>query len=100
MTNENKKNRTLKIFFIKLISITIAIIIILNITYNLIFAQRLEKINFIMNLNKKENIEIIKDKIREEIKSGLEKDKILNDEDSILLNKLFLKLRNEFKNAN
>ena len=53
-----------------------------------------------MNLNKKENIEIIKDKIREEIKSGLEKDKILNDEDSILLNKLFLKLRNEFKNAN
>ena len=95
--NEDNDKASLKKFFIKLIAITFSIIIIINITYNLIFAEKLETINKLFNLNDKENIELIKDKIRLEIKSGLDKDKILNEEDRMLLYKFYLKLKNEFK---
>tara|TARA_A100001011_G_C13572262_1_gene540888 strand:+ start:20 stop:283 length:264 start_codon:yes stop_codon:yes gene_type:complete len=46
----------------------------------------------------KESAEKIKDKIREEIKSGLKKDKILNVEDAILIKKFFEKVNSEIKN--
>ena len=94
----NNQNQTdLKKFIIKLIAITFAIIIIINVTYNLIFADKLENINKILLLNKKENIESIKDKIRSELKQGLGKDKIINDEDKLLIYKFYLKIKNEFK---
>ena len=91
--NKNK----LKFFFIKLIAITFAIIIIINTTYNLIFADKFENINSVVSLNKKENRELVKNKIRQEIKTGLKKDYILNEEDKILLYEFFLKLKSEFK---
>ena len=94
--NHNNKN-DLKRFFIKLIAITFSIIIIINITYNLIFAEKFENIDKILSLNNKQNIEEVKDKIRLEIKNGLAKDKILNEEDKILLYKLYLKISNEFE---
>ena len=94
----NNQNQTdLKKFIIKLIAVTFAIIIIINVTYNLIFADKLENINKILLLNKKENIESIKDKIRSELKQGLKKDKIINDEDKLLIYKFYLKIKNEFK---
>tara|TARA_A100001011_G_C14174421_1_gene783986 strand:+ start:419 stop:724 length:306 start_codon:yes stop_codon:yes gene_type:complete len=94
----NNQNQTdLKKFIIKLIAITFAIIIIINVTYNLIFADKLENINKILLLNKKENIESVKNKIRSELKQGLEKDKIINDEDKLLIYKFYLKIKNEFK---
>ena len=94
----NSKNRgELKNFFIKLIGITFAIIIILNVTYNLIFADKLENINKLLSLNDKENIELVKDKIRLEIENGLRKDKIFNEGDKVLLYKLYLKIKNEFQ---
>ena len=95
MSQDNDKTN-LKKFFIKLVAITFAIIIIINTTYNLIFAEKFETINKLLSLNDKESVELIKDKIRSEIKSGLEKDKILNEEDKILLYKFYLKLKNEF----
>ena len=88
--NQNNNKSDLKKFFIKLIAVIFAIIVVINVSYNLIIAGNLE------NLSSKENIEQIKDKIRSEIKSGLEKDKILNEEDKILLYKFYLKLKNEF----
>ena len=94
--SKNINPNNLKIFFIKIISITFAIIIIINVSYNLIFADKLESINSILQLNKKENIELIKNKIRLEIEKGLKKDKILNEEDKILLYKLYKKLGKEF----
>jgi len=94
MNHDNKND--LKRFFIKLIAITFSIIIIINITYNLIFAEKFENIDKILSLNNKQNIEEAKDKIRLEIKNGLAKDKILNEEDKILLYELYLKIRNEF----
>ena len=94
MNHDNKND--LKRFFIKLIAITFSIVIIINITYNLIFAEKFENIDKILSLNNKQNIEEAKDKIRLEIKNGLAKDKILNEEDKILLYELYLKIRNEF----
>jgi len=89
--NDNKNN--LKTFFIKLISIIFGIIIIINVSYNLLIAEKIE------NLSNKENIEIVKNKIRSEIKSGLNKDKILNEEDKQLLLKFYLKIKNELNAA-
>ena len=80
-----------------MIAITFAIIIAINITYNLIFADQLENINRVLSLNKKENRELIKEKLRSEIRKGLNKDHILNEEDKILLYEFYLKIKNEFK---
>ena len=78
--NKNINKIKLKKFFIKLIAITFAVIIVINTTYNLIFADKLENINKFLSLNKKENREFIKQKLRTEIKEGLDKDYILNDD--------------------
>ena len=95
--NQKDSNTDLKKFFIKLIAIVFAVIIVINMSYNFIFADKMESINKLFNLNNKDNIEQIKNKIRLEIKSGLDKDKILHEEDKILLYKFYLKLKNEFK---
>ena len=95
--NQKDSNTDLKKFFIKLIAIVFAVIIVINMSYNFIFADKMESINKLFNLNKKENIDEIKDKIRLEIKSSLNKDKILHEEDKILLYKFYLKIKNEFK---
>ena len=94
MGDRNQNN--LKIFFIKLIAVTFSIIIIINVTYNLILADKLENINKLLQLNKKENIESVKNKIRSEIQSGLEKDKLFNKEDKILIYKFYNKIKKEF----
>jgi hypothetical protein len=95
MNQDNKSN--LKIFFIKLAAITFAIIVVINVTYNLIFAEKLENINKLLSLSDRENIESVKDKIRLEIKKGLLKDKIMNEEDKVLFYKFYLKIKNEFQ---
>ena len=95
--DQNNEKADLKKFFIKLIAIIFAVIIVINISYNLIFADKLENINKLFSLNNKDTIEQIKNKIRLEIKIGLDKDKILHEEDKILLYKFYLKLKNEFK---
>ena len=96
MSSSNNQS-DLKIFFIKLIAITFAIIVIINVTYNLIFAEKFENINKLLSLSDKENIELVKDKIRLEIEKGLRKDKIMNEEDKVLFYKLYLKIKNEFQ---
>ena len=96
--NNNKKSsqKTLKIFFIKLISISIAIVILINLVFNLFLAERLEKIDKILLLNKTEFNEM-KEKIREELSSNLDKDNLIYEEDKILLYKLYQKLIKEFQ---
>ena len=92
----DQKNN-LKIFFIKLLSITFAIIVIVNVIFNLIFADKLDKLNQILSLDKSKFRNELKEKVRNEIRDGLNKDKILNEEDKILLYKLYNKLSSEFK---
>ena len=95
--NKDKNKSDIKKFLIKLAAITFAIIVIINVTYNLIFAEKLENINKLLMLNNKESIDNVKDKIRLEIEKGLNKDNILNEEDKVLLYKLYIKIKKEFK---
>ena len=92
-----EKQNNLKSFFIKLISITIAIILIINVVYNLFLADKMEALNKLISLDKSKFRTELRDKVRNEIRDGLEKEKILNDEDKILLYKLYIKIKNEFK---
>tara|TARA_Y100000741_G_scaffold297024_1_gene237856 strand:+ start:167 stop:472 length:306 start_codon:yes stop_codon:yes gene_type:complete len=94
--NEDNEKSNLKKFFIKLIAITFSIIIIINVTYNLIFAEKFDTIDKLLSLSDKESVELIKNKIRSEIKKGLLKDKIINDEDKILFYDFYQKIKNEF----
>ena len=95
MNQSNKSD--LKSFCIKLAAVTFAVIIIINVTYNLIFADKLESVAKLLSLNNQQNIEVVKDKIRSEMKKGLLKDKLLNDEDKILFYKFYTKIKNEFQ---
>ena len=95
--NYDNNKADLKRFSIKLVAVTLSIIVIINVTYNLIFAEKFENIDKLLSFGNKENIEQMKDKIRFEIKEGLAKDKILNEEDKILLYEFYLKVRKEFK---
>ena len=100
--NENKNitsksQKSLKSFFIKLISISIAVFIVINLIFNLIFAERLEKIDKILLLNNNQFRHEIKEKIKNELTDSLNKENILYDEDKILLYKIYLKLKKEFE---
>ena len=88
----------LKIFFIKLILVSVAFIIVINLLFNLIFAERLEKIDKILLLNKSLHRNEMKEKIREELTDGLNKENMIAEEDKILLYKIYLKLKKEFEN--
>ena len=99
INNNNKDNtqKSLKIFFIKLISISIVILIMINLIFNLFFAERMENIDKILLISKKEYRNEIKEKIREELNSGLNKENLIYEEDKILLYKLYQKLKKEFQ---
>ena len=99
--NENKNltpgsEKSLKSFFIKLISISIAVFIIVNLIFNMIFAERLEKIDKILLLNKKQFRHEVKEKIVSELTENLNKENMLYEEDKVLLYKIYLKLKKEF----
>ena len=92
-----EKQNNLKSFFIKLISITIAIILVINVVYNLFLADKMEALNKLISLDKSKFRSELRDKIRNEIRDGLEKENILDEEDKVLLYKLYIKVKNEFK---
>jgi hypothetical protein len=52
------------------------------------------------NLTNNQNINNIKEKIKDELKSANEKDKVLSNEDALILKKFFIKISSEIKNAN
>ena len=91
-----KHESNLKIFFIKLIAITFSIIIIINVFYNVFLSDKLEVLNKLSQFDR-ETAEMIKNKVRSELKSGLEKEKILSDEDAILIKKFLKKISSELK---
>lgn len=95
MQENNKYN--IKLFLIKLFAISIAIILIINVIFNTIFADKLDFLNKLMSLNSKQNIEIFKNKLRKEIKNGLSKERILNEEDKKLIIQIINKVKEELK---
>ena len=71
------------------------------ITFKLTIGSLLKDVETkISHIKSKENIVLIKDKIREEVRGSLNKDQILNTEDAILLKKFLEKINSELQNAN
>ena len=95
--NKNITKNNYKSFFTKLASISIAIVVVINLLFNLIFAERLEKLDKILLLDKSKMRNEFRQKIRQELSSGLEKENMIAEEDKILLYKLYLKIKKEFE---
>ena len=95
--NKNINQKSLKIFFIKLISTSIVIIIVINLIFNLIFTEKLEKLDKILSLDRSDVRQDMKNKIINELNDALKKDNLIYEEDKILLYKLYKKLKKEFQ---
>ena len=91
------QNINLKFFFIKLISITISIIVIINVVFNLALSEKLENFNKLFSLSDENFREGIKIKLRKEMEDSLNKEQLLYDEDRELIYKFYLKLKKEFE---
>jgi hypothetical protein len=87
----------LKPFFIKLVAISIAVIIIINLIFNILLGERLEKIDKLISLSDSSTRNEIKLKIRSELDKGLNKEKIFSEDDKILIYKVYKKIKKEFK---
>ncbi len=94
--NKIKNSKNLKIFFIKLISIVVAVIIIFNVLFNLLISNS-KYLNALLSLSELENRRALANDFRDEIEEILKKDNIIKKEDKILLYKLYEKIRLEFK---
>ena len=92
-----RQQNNYKSFFIKLASISLAIVIVINLIFNLIFAERLEKIDKVLSIDKSKTRSEFKQKIRNEISKGLNKENMIAKEDKKLLYKLYLKIKKEFE---
>jgi hypothetical protein len=94
---EQKNNSELKTFFIKLISVTISIIIIINVIFNLVLAERLEKVDKIFSIFEYQDRKNIKNNILSELEKSLEKEEIIDKNDKLIILKLYNKINKEFK---
>tara|TARA_B100001250_G_C19814618_1_gene797652 strand:- start:3843 stop:4103 length:261 start_codon:yes stop_codon:yes gene_type:complete len=84
----------MKIFIYKILTAFVLILIL----YKLTIGHTLKIIETkIQNFNSKENVEQIKEKVRNEIKDGLNKDRYLTNEDAKLINDFLNKIKKELK---
>jgi hypothetical protein len=86
----------LKSFFVKLVAISITVIIVINLIFNILLGERLEKIDKIMSLSDSTSRDEVRKKIRSELNKGLKKDYIFLEEDKILIYKIYKKIKKEF----
>ena len=84
----------MKLFIYKTIFAILCLYVLFEFTIN---AQIRKFESKIENLKSKETLYLIEKKIRGEMKSAVNKDKILSDEDAELLRKIFLKIYNEIQ---
>ena len=90
-----KKDKNMRLFVYK----TLFVFVCLLITFKLTIGSFIKDIeNKIDNITSKENIIIIKEKIRDKLKDSLIKEKILENEDAILINKFLKKIQKEIGN--
>ena len=82
----------MKIFVIKTLIIFVGIFMLFQLTVGSMVNNLREELN---NQFSKEKIILVKEKIREEMKKGIEKEKLLNSEDADLIGKFLKKLLNE-----
>lgn len=82
----------MRIFFYKFIIIIVGLFFLYQLTIGYTIKKFEQKF---YSINIKEQSEFIKNKLREEIKDILKKDKILENEDAILLKRFYLKILSE-----
>ena len=82
----------MKIFIYKLLISLVGVYIIFQLTIGLTIKKLESKV---LEMTSKENIELTKNKIREELNNGIKKDKILSSSDAKLLNEFFNKISSE-----
>ena len=87
----------LRPFFIKLFAISIAVIITINLIFNILLGERLEKIDKIISLGDSSTRNDVKLKIRSELNKGLDKENIFSKEDKVLIYKIYKKIQKEFE---
>lgn len=87
----------MKIFIYKLLISFITIFILFQLTVGLLIKETKKTVR---ELSSKESAILIKDKIRNEIKSGLLKENILNKEDAVLLKQFYKKIKKELETSN
>ena len=92
---ENRPNN-LKNFFIKLISISFAVIIIINVIFNLLLGDRIEKIDEILSIFEMKERKKLKDEFMSELNKNLQKKDMIDKEDKIILLKVYKKIKKEF----
>ena len=95
--DNNTNPKSLKIFFIKLVSIFIATIIAINVLFNLIISDNMQSFGMLFSLTELENRRDYGNKLRDNLNELLKKDDIIKEEDKILLYKLYQKLKSEFE---
>ena len=84
----------MKIFFYKSILVFALFILAIHFSFGVIKKQMKREYSSVIS---KEKIEYIKDKLREELKKGTEKQMLINFEDAKLLNEFLNKLKSELK---
>ncbi len=95
--SESNKNHNLKIFFIKLISISLAFVFVINILFNLIVADKFKSFGLLLSIDELETRRELGNKIRDDIEQVLKKEHIIKKEDKLLIYKLYQKIKSEFK---
>lgn len=77
---------------------TLFVFFCLFLLFNLTIGYQIRKIeNSIQNISSKEKIESLKEKIRKEMKSGIDKDNLFKNEDRILIKKFLKKIFEELE---
>ena len=72
----------------------LVIFLLFQLTIGVKIRQFEERLN---NLKSKENIEVVKNKIRKEMRSAVKKERILNEEDALLIKQFLNKINSEIK---
>ena len=84
----------MRIFIYKILIFIISFYIVFQLTFGLLIKEFKKNL---YEFSSKENILIIKDKIREELKDGLKKDRILNTSDAELIIMFLRKISSELQ---
>ena len=86
------KGVKMRLFVYKSLFIFLLIFLAFHLTFN--YAVRTVE-NKIKNFTSKENIDYLKDELREQIKEAISKDEYISKEDAILLKKFLEKIKKE-----
>ena len=86
----------MKIFIYKSLFVSFLVLILFKLTIGTLVNNYEEKLEKFFS---KEYINKVKIKIREEVKTGIEKERILSAEDALLINKFFDKLQKEISDV-